>query len=552
MSGQNINEILSDIREERKIRQNLSLLREILREKSKSGTKEKGAGSQAYKNQIREEWKERDWLSFFENEDAKVRKNAANLAGDLLLPEADEDWSGRIGGILWRAYLKEKTLFVRSIYLKALALTDCSPYMGEMEKRLDQLREKQWSPEELAHIRAERQALEAILHRKDIRESSLHWRGIASEREILLECQPYISDLLKKRVDGILKDPRASRIVPRGLRVRVAENNYEQVLACRTYRDFLFYLPLRKGAVIDRKGAAEAICRSKLLPILDEIYARDERDKRQEKVGTGKASYRFRVSWMKPVRKEKKRAEEEQEGSDASWIRLLAAQIEEKSNHRLINVPGNYQLEILLAAKRDGTYRVYLKPSLYQDQRFAYRLHAEPTSMAPYKAAQMTELLAPYLRKDHQVIDPLAGVGSLLIERAYTLGILPLGRQEADSYALDTYGKAVAEGRENAAAAGLRVQYINRSFFDFRHDYPFDEILTEAPQMEAGQRQERERFYRAFFDQAVGILAGDGRIMLLTDQGDLVRKQIRLHDQLRLEREIDMGERRRIYVILRR
>ena len=70
--------------------------------------------------------------------------------------------------------------------------------------------------------------------------------------------------------------------------------------------------------------------------------------------------------------------------------------------------------------------------------------------------------------------------------------------------------------------------------------------------MEAGQRQERERFYRAFFDQAVGILAGDGRIMLLTDQGDLVRKQIRLHDRLRLEREIDMGERRRIYVILRR
>lgn len=555
MTEQNINEVLNNIRAGKDLRQNLSSLREILREESKAGIRERTSKLQVYRNQICREWNERDWNSFFREEDAKIRKNAANLAGDLLLLEPDEGWSRRIGEILWRAYLDEKTLFVRSIYLKALALTDCSLYMEEMQKRLNQLGQEEHSTEKIIHIRAERQALEAILGRENGGGDFLHWKGITSEQEILLECQPYICGPLKKKLDGILKNAKASRIVPRGLRVRVSESNYEHVLACRTYRDFLFYVPLRRGTVADQKGAAKAICSSKLLPILDEIYSRDERqpeEQRQLKEAGGKASYRFRISWMKQVRKTKTETKRDKARADGNWIRRLAAQIEEESAHRLVNAPGNYQLEILLAAKKDGSYRVYLRASLYQDRRFAYRLYTEPTSMAPYKAAQMTELLAPYLRSDHQVMDPLAGVGSLLIERAYTLGILPSQRQEADCYALDTYGKAVAEGRENVAAAGLRVQYINRSFFDFRHEYPFDEILTEAPQMTAGQKEEREYFYRAFFDQAIRTLTKEGLIMLLSDQGNLVRKQIRLHDQLRLEREIAMGERRSIYVISRR
>ena len=540
--------ILDELRAGRNLRRNLSALREILR-KSRGQVRKRESDEHTCADWIRGALEERDWLTLFESEDAKARKNAASLAGDLLRTCRDKAWSDRTGRMLWEAYRKEETLFVRSVYLKALEGGDCSFALGEMQDRLDQLRACACSEETLAHIRAERQALESILSELGAYGGELCWRGISGEEEILLECQPYIRNQLKARVDAISRKPAESRIVPRGLRVRLTAENWEKVLACRIYKDFYIYVPLRKGTRADRRGVAEAICKSGLLDILGRIYCRKEELAEDPSRET---SYRFRLSRMKSLKQSDPGTRDCDPGREGDFLRRLATEIEEESRHRLVNVPGNYQLEILLAAKRDGTYAIYLRPSLYQDRRFSYRLHAEPTSMAPYKAAQMIELLSPYLRADHRVIDPLAGVGSLLIERAYRLHILSGRARGGDCYALDTYGQAVAEGRENAVAAGLRVRYINRSFFDFKDEDLFDEILTEAPQMAGGQREEKEYFYRSFFDHAIGILAGTGLIMLLTREGNLVRKQIRLHESLCLREEIPMGERRSIYVIARR
>ena len=45
-------------------------------------------------------------------------------------------------------------------------------------------------------------------------------------------------------------------------------------------------------------------------------------------------------------------------------------------------------------------------------------------------------------------------------------------------YATDIFGDAIRLGRENAKEADVRINFIHRDFFDFKHDYKFDEIIT--------------------------------------------------------------------------
>ena len=82
-------------------------------------------------------------VGFLEDEDAKTRKNAALLIGDLKLQEADE--------ALLTAYQKEKTLFVRSSYLAALGKLDASEYLEYFKERLEELKQQPVAEEEKKH-----------------------------------------------------------------------------------------------------------------------------------------------------------------------------------------------------------------------------------------------------------------------------------------------------------------------------------------------------------------------------------------------------------------
>ncbi len=41
--------------------------------------------------------------------------------------------------------------------------------------------------------------------------------------------------------------------------------------------------------------------------------------------------------------------------------------------------------------------------------------------------------------------------------------------------------KPLKKHGKNTAAAGQIIHYINRDFFDFKHEYLFDEIITNMP-----------------------------------------------------------------------
>ena len=94
--------ILRELRENQNIRTNLSDLRKAIKaEDAKAYVLAEVSKAEAL------------YLGFLQSEDAKTRKNAALLLGDLEYQNA--------ATALYETYAKETTLFVRAAYLQALA-----------------------------------------------------------------------------------------------------------------------------------------------------------------------------------------------------------------------------------------------------------------------------------------------------------------------------------------------------------------------------------------------------------------------------------------------
>ena len=78
-----------------------------------------------------------------------------------------------------------------------------------------------------------------------------------------------------------------------------------------------------------------------------------------------------------------------------------------------------------------------------------------------------------------------------------------------NAYGIDSFGEAVEKARVNSKIAGMQINYINRDYFDFVHDYKFDEIVTDLP---AGNltKPELDVLYRRFFEKSDEVLTEDG------------------------------------------
>jgi hypothetical protein len=79
-----------------------------------------------------------------------------------------------------------------------------------------------------------------------------------------------------------------------------------------------------------------------------------------------------------------------------------------------------------------------------------------------------------------------------------------------------------------------------------------DEIITEFPRMENQDRNEVEEFYRNFFQKAIEITDAGAMLFLLTQEENLIKKQVRLNAGLELVRQIPMRGHDQIYILKRR
>lgn len=484
--------IYQELKEQKNVRSNLSALRAQLK---------KDADEQAYTQaETFAEENESLFWDWLESDDAKTRKNAALLLGEIEYEPAVEK--------LFTSYQKEQTLFVRSAYLEALAKFDVEPFLPKLKQQLDALLSKERTIENQKHIEEEVRALRRII---------IMYEGIThhtfdkkqKKNHVLLLCNRNQRETVAALAKGR----------PHPLGVMADTDDLTRLMLVRVFRDVLFPVPVQ--ALIEPKP--EVAARNVWEPMLALCRKYHKED----------APFYFRVECKSNMILEER----------STFTRKLGAKLEELSGGALINSASDYEVELRLIANREGKFFPCLKFYTLEDQRFQYRKHAISASIHPSTAALIMELAAPYLKEDAQIMDPFCGVGTMLIERDIRV-------PAREKYGTDIFGEAIDKARENASAAGELIHFIHRDFFDFRHEYKFDEIITNMPVRGRMTKEELDHLYTQFFNKALEILQKEAVIIMYTQELGFVKKQIRLHSQLHLLQETCMQTKTGFYLLV--
>ena len=182
----------------------------------------------------------------------------------------------------------------------------------------------------------------------------------------------------------------------------------------RTYRELLFPIRLKQEAE-QAEVLADEVWQSGIGDFLKECH----------KQGT---PFRFRVEIRADMENDKR----------ASFAKKFAIQLERVSARWLINSTGDYETEIRLIKKKDGSFAPFLKLYTIPMRRFSYRKNVVAASIHPSLAAMLVSLAKPYLKENAQILDPFCGVGTMLIER----DIAQPAEKSTESIFLDRQSKA--------------------------------------------------------------------------------------------------------------
>ena len=337
------------------------------------------------------------------NEDAKVRKNAALILGEL---ESEDvlPW-------IYEAYEKEKQLFVRESYLKAMEKLDFSSLLPKLKKRQKMLQEELLTVTEEGrkHLAKESAVLSRMLLRY---EKPRHHTFIGMENaDVILLCNRCQRGITAEQIS-------TGEVSLLAGGVRVQDASLEEILKIRTWNELLF--PLH-GMIIREQtpqAAAETVFHTQLMEILENCHEE-------------KGSFRFRVEYKGTMDERKK----------GDFIKQTALLLEEKSDRRLLNSISDYELEIRLVESKKGGFLPFLRLCTIKDRRFAYRRESIANAISPVNAALIMQIAGAYLQENAQVLDPFCGVGTMLIERKYFRAADPL-------YGVDLY----AEGIQKASS----------------------------------------------------------------------------------------------------
>lgn len=489
-----MDQIYKELSEQVNVRSNLSNLRQKI--------KDQDAQQSAY------HWiadHEALFLEFLSNEDAKTRKNVALLIGDACYQPFME--------ALWKAYSKETTLFVKSAYLTALSHLDVKPLLKQLGTRLDELMSMETEEENRKHISEELHALRNILIRyQGITRHTFDTHG--EEKELLLFANHTHRELVRRSLPV-----KEASLHPLGILVRT--NNIDEIWKVRSFREILFLVHTRPEFVPAKpKEAAKALMDAGMVEQLLGLHREN-------------TPFYFRIECKGRMTLEER----------SIFSKKLAEELERLSNGMLVNSTSDYEIELRLIENREGSFLPCLKCSSLKDHRFDYRKNFISASIHPATAALLMEIAAPYLKEDAQIIDPFCGVGTMLIERNKLVAA-------REMYATDIFGEAIEKGRENASLAGARINFIHRDFFDFKHDYLFDEIVTNMPMRGKRTREEMDAFYGYFFRKVPEISQKEAIIVMYTNEIGFVKKQLRLHPQFQLLQETCIQNKTGFYLLI--
>lgn len=423
--------------------------------------------------------------SMLGSEDPKIRRNAALILGYT----EDED----VLPALVSAWKSEQTLFIREDYLKAMEMMDYHRYLPDLQERLVQISgggEKAQQDENgnalwdnQKHLEAEAQRLRKMIDRFRPHEKHI-CSAAAPMPAVLLLCSRSQSEATARQIrSGQVRQLRGA--------VRVQGGDPAEILSVRTWSECLFLIPGARPVPADPKAAADSIHSlhvGRYLCSLHGIMPPEESD------GEGvQTCFRYRIELKGS------RIPQEKKGA---YIRAFSARLDYLEQGLMENSDSDYEVELRLVERSDGMLAPMLKLFTFQDRRFAYRRLVTAQSMAPVNAALAVELSRPWQKRGAQILDPFCGTGTLLIERCFH-------SETGDVYGVDRFGDAIRKARVNAEKMH-RINFVNRDFFDFRSDYPFDEIITEFP--EPGK--EEEEMFMARFVRRCGELFSPQAVLI--------------------------------------
>ena len=485
-----LEQLMEQIRKDREVRRNLIEIRQNISDESLR---------RRFLQQL-----EGDYsllISLLEHEDPKVRRNAA-----LILGMTEDD---SVLDALMEAWEKEETLYVREDYLKAVSGLDYRAYLPRLEKRIQELSEvletsdsEQPSADESSEETAENPLWDNNRHLlaelARLRQMTERYEKHGHHRFIKMNPAPEL--LLRTNVLHVgvtAKQINSGTVhVMRG-GVHIKGGNLQELMKVRTWTECLLPIPGARPIPGDEKMIASRLRDLKIWNYLNYLHE----DSGQP--------FRYRIELKNSSVPSQKRGE---------YIRRIASRLDALEKGKMRNSNSDYEVELRLIERKDHTLVPMLKLFTLPDTRFAYRKETTAQSTSASTAALAASLAALYLREGAQILDPFCGVGTLLIERCLLCPADPV-------YGVDRYAEAIEKARVNSETIQetrhAPIHYVNKDFFDFTHEYPFDEIITHLPDLQEG---EAEVFCEQFLTKAATLLKDSAVLVLLTDAPDALKE----------------------------
>ncbi len=441
-------------------------------------------------------------------EDAKVRKNAALVIGELRVPKLME--------AVWEAYRREETRFVRGAYLTALKSFDYTGLLPELKSSLDELAKQPVNDENRRHLQEEKLLLRELLGTKETAKPHVY-RGEGLLSVIALTTNRNHKHAVLERLGNLKKKEFNAGVM---VQTRFPAALFE----IRCFEEMFFVLPKVRQVSAEPAEAAKMLAAGGIAEYLAERHEENGRP----------FFFRIEVRGSMPLEKR------------GLFLQRLAAALEERTGGRLANAVSGYEAELRLVESSGGGYNVLLKLFTLGDFRFAYRQQAVSSGMRPSNAALCMALAGGegFFTPEASVLDPFCGAGTMLIERA------KYGKVK-EMFGLDILGEAVEAARSNTMLAGCRANYVRRDFFTFTREQGFDEVVTDMPFTVSGQpdkQRELDLLYRRFFERIPGLLRDNGRLLLYTHDRAFVRACAA--PAFRILREFEISMKEKSYLIL--
>lgn len=440
---------------------------------------------------------------FIDHEDAKVRKNAIKLLAKVADPE--------LYSVLLKHYIDETTQFLKSDYLTAMESFDYKNDLPFFKERMEHLMEE----ERTKHTSEEIKVLQNLIWKIEPPVKH-HFISKDAEEKLVLVVPKGHEDIVMKELETI-GDTQA-KAIPGGCLVKT--RHLDQVRQIRTYQVLLFdfypaMIPSDDGSMI-----GEELFKHGLMDYILKHHKENH-----------PFVFRVDVKGVKDLTKKNQLA------------KTLSQSLETGSRGMLVNDSSYYEIEIRVIAANKGC-RVFLKFAGLSDVRFGYRKYAMSTSMQPSKAALMMQYLKPYMKEEANVLDPFCGTGTLLIERSFAGKVKSL-------YGLDISAPAVQAAWDNSQRAGKILNLVQRNFNDFRHEYLFDEIITDMPRQTANIKQKQlEYVYQLLFVRSRELLADEGILAVYCEDEYLMERCVKSNPWLKRLKKVVMTKDKTSFIYI--